>query len=143
MQKQKIGGLALLMLASVFSFSMLSAEEQPMKERFKDLNLSQEQKDQLKNQHQSFVKVKKDLMQKSKKDHEDLISEIKKEHPDKQKIEAIKLRLQDFQKQMIDMRVKHLLDLKEVLSPEQFNKLLTHQRKQMERHQKSPEAMEP
>jgi Spy/CpxP family protein refolding chaperone len=90
---------------------------------FKDLNLTQEQRDKLKaNREQSRGKMEA-IHTQMKSKRAELKTELEKTTVDKGRIDGIVTELKNLSGQMVDLRVAGLISLKEILTPEQFKKM--------------------
>lgn len=90
---------------------------------FKDLNLTQEQRDRLKADREKQKNAMQAIHDGMRKARTDLKAELEKPAVDKARIDAIAAELKSFSDRMVDLRIASLLSLKEILTPEQFKKM--------------------
>jgi Spy/CpxP family protein refolding chaperone len=92
-------------------------------EMFKDLDLTAEQKKQLeahkKQKHEDMNKMMQEIEAKEKA----LNAELAKENLDMTKINQIQADLKSLESQKVDQRVKHMIEMRQTLKPEQYKKL--------------------
>jgi Spy/CpxP family protein refolding chaperone len=129
--------LALLFLAAPVAFAMPTdkgpAGDQVATEKghwrdqiYKDLNLTAEQKkllDENKNQNRQEMKA---LFQSIKDKRALLQQELQKDQLDMGKINQIQGEMKEFQGKMLDRRLTGILEVRKILTPEQFKKFLSH-----------------
>ena len=84
------------------------------------LNLSEDQQKQLKDIHQKQKDAMKSIFLQIKTNREAFEVEITKAVPDMNKINSIQTQIKDLQSQMADNHLNKLLEIKKVMSPEQF-----------------------
>jgi Spy/CpxP family protein refolding chaperone len=90
-----------------------------------ELNLTEEQKAELKKLHQGVHEGLKEFKKKMRELRATLKDELSKDTPDKAALETYAASMGDLAKQMAAHRVEHLLQVKEVLTAEQFAALLS------------------
>ena len=88
-----------------------------------DLNLTPEQKDQMKAHHKESRQTMEKLRGEMKEYRKALKEELKKENPDRPAIARTVAKMKDVQGRMIDQRVNNFLQMKKILTPEQYQKL--------------------
>lgn len=115
--------IVLLSLGWIGSSWHRPAEAASPKSLFKQLALSKEQIVQLRAKRHDDRPMMREQFGQFELAHRELVAEIAKDDPDEQKIKAIKQRLLQFEQQRIDFMVQSLLDMKSVLTKEQFEKL--------------------
>jgi len=86
----------------------------------KDLNLTTEQREQLKVHREANKEGMKAIREEMKAKQKELRDEVAKAQTDMGKIDAIKASMKDLEAKLIDHRVDSILSLKKILSPEQF-----------------------
>ncbi|MBD3316350.1 MAG: periplasmic heavy metal sensor [Chitinivibrionales bacterium] len=91
------------------------------------LDLSEDQKSQLKELHQEMLTARKEHRQKVKELRGQIRDELAKDNPSRGALDNFVARQADLHKAMSDQRIDHLLNVKEVLTKEQFEKLLDKQ----------------
>lgn len=108
----------------------------------KNLELTEEQLTKIKSLRDTVKDTVQPFMEEMKKFNQEIREELKKEKMDKARIEELKKSIKDIQSKMLDQRIDHIISLKEILSPEQLQKLeelrenmRMHERKRMETEQ--------
>jgi Spy/CpxP family protein refolding chaperone len=86
----------------------------------KILNLSEDQEKQLKDIKQKQKDAKKSIFEQVKSNREAFEAEIVKATPDTAKINDIQTQLKSIQSQMVDNHLNSLLEIKKIMTPEQF-----------------------
>ncbi len=84
------------------------------------LNLSDDQVKQLKDNHQKQKDAMKSIFEQMKSSREAFDAEIVKAAPDMNKINAIQTQIKTLQGQMADNHLNMLLEIKKIMTPEQF-----------------------
>jgi Spy/CpxP family protein refolding chaperone len=112
-----------------FPFSIAAKPDSAMMEKhhekmMADLKLSADQKAKLKDQRSKHMESMKPFREKMKGIRERIKAELLKPQPSKQALDGFAVELGDLHKQMAQMRNDHLLQLKSILTPEQFSKLV-------------------
>ncbi len=114
--------------------------KEKMQEIFSQLNLTEEQKKQLKENKMKNREQRKAGFEKMKSYKEALKQELVKPELNKKRIKQIQGQLKDAQAQMADDRLDSILEVRTILTPEQFAKFMTlmeeHQAKRWNRFQK-------
>lgn len=87
------------------------------------LGITEEQKEKLLEQRQAHWERMKELREEMNAQRKGLRDELEKEDYSKGNIDATVARMKDLQGQMITQRVDHFLQMKDVLTPEQFKKM--------------------
>ncbi len=87
-----------------------------------ELGLTDEQKSEMQKLREESWEGKRELYSQLKAARKELREELKKPSSDRGKINDIVARMKDLQGEMIDNRVDHFLETKEVLTDEQFRK---------------------
>ena len=124
-------GLLLVLMYARQSYADSQAEkpftkkwEARRNELYKDLNLSQEQKKMLeenKNKHKEEMKA---LFNAMKEMRTSMRQELQKEKLDMAKIGEINNEMKRLEAQMSDQRLAGILEVRKILSPEQFKKFM-------------------
>jgi Spy/CpxP family protein refolding chaperone len=111
-------------------------QHDPMRMMAKVLNLSDDQVKQLKDSHQKQKEAMKSVFEQMKSNREAFDAEISKATPDMGKIADIQIQIKTLQSQMVDNHLNSLLEVKKILTPEQFAgyMALTKERRMMKRH---------
>ena len=86
----------------------------------KVLNLTQDQAKQLEDLHQKNKDAMKSTLEQMKSSKEAFDAEIVKASPDMNKINQAQTQIKNIMSQMTDMRLNSLMEIKKVLTPEQF-----------------------
>jgi Spy/CpxP family protein refolding chaperone len=86
----------------------------------KILNLSDDQVKQLKDIHQKQKEAMKNVFEQMKSNREALETEIVKATPDMNKVNGIEAQIKTLQAQMVDNNLNKLLEIKKVMTTEQF-----------------------
>lgn len=89
---------------------------------FEGLNLTEEQKAQLKAQREGFKGDRQELRQAIREKHMALKAVLGQQTIDRSKINAIKQELAQLNSQRIDAQVDKMVAVREILTPEQFQK---------------------
>jgi len=84
------------------------------------LNLSEDQQKQLKDSRQKQKDAMKSIFEQMKADREAFEAEIVKASPDMTKINSIQSQIKSLQSQMADNHLNKLLEIKKIMSSEQF-----------------------
>jgi len=132
--KTKIAGLTIAVM--VLSVPMVYADNGGMKSTgggdpshmAKILNLSEDQEKQLKDSRQKQIKAMKSIFEEIKSNREEFNAEIVKAAPDMNKIDDIQTQLKTIKSQMIDNHLISILEIKKILTPEQFAGYMAHGR---------------
>ncbi|MBN2483927.1 MAG: periplasmic heavy metal sensor [Candidatus Omnitrophica bacterium] len=85
-----------------------------------ELGLSEEQAEQLRAQKENRRQVQQRLRESMRNVHQALAEELAKEKPDQGKIDSITQDMKKLNSQMIDDRVKSIIDTRNILTPEQY-----------------------
>ena len=99
-----------------------------MHSMWKDLNLTQDQKDQLKAAHQEMQAQRKELFQKMKDLRKTIKDEIMKDNPDQNVLNNLAEQSGALEKEATLLRFQHFLKMKGILTKEQFKKILDNDR---------------
>jgi Spy/CpxP family protein refolding chaperone len=89
-----------------------------------ELNLTAEQEQKLQTMRDSSKRELFSMRNELKTAVWDIQDEFKKDTVDKNKINALTDKMADIEKQIIKIRTEHMFKLKEILTPEQFKKLI-------------------
>ena len=92
-------------------------------EHIQMLNLTPEQTEQIKKQHDENRNSMRELRRALKAKNRELREELDKQDTDKKKLESTVSELKSLEAQRIDQKVKGILHMKETLTPEQFQEL--------------------
>ncbi|MBP7056366.1 MAG: Spy/CpxP family protein refolding chaperone [Candidatus Omnitrophica bacterium] len=107
----------------------VSVKERPVAENadkegpFKDLSLTPEQRDKIKAHREEGKSKAKEMHDQMRAKKEELKAEMGKPVTDRAKIDAIAADMKSLSARMIDQRIDRILSLKEILTPEQFQKV--------------------
>ena len=129
--------MSLTLLAGTLILSPLAVSAQPsdsakakhMERMFADLNLTQDQKTKLKALHEQLKGTHKQVFDQMKALREKIKAELLKPQPSKQVLDGYASQIGDQHKQLAQKRTDHMLQVKAILTPEQFAKLLSHEEK--------------
>jgi Spy/CpxP family protein refolding chaperone len=88
---------------------------------YEQLNLSPEQKQKLEESKQQHRETARALFEKMKASHEELNQELAKTTLDMKKIKAIQEKIKVIQSEMSDARLESILQIRKILTPEQFS----------------------
>ena len=91
-----------------------------------ELNLTPDQKTKLQALHKQMMETTKPFFEQMKGIMEKSKAELLKPQPSKQVLYGYATELGDLHKKMAEKRADHLLQVKAILTPEQFSKLLSH-----------------
>lgn len=114
-------------------------ERSAKKELIQELGLSEEQEKQLAEYRKQNLETKKQIMENMKNFRIQLRKELTKPVSDTKEIERLKTEIKNAHNQMVDDQVNSILQMKQVLTPEQFKKF---QDKIKERQEKMREIHE-
>jgi len=115
---------------------IMQEKEKRFQELAKELNLSEEQEAQLKECRQARMETVKTLHEELVQEMEKLRAELEKPVTDKRSIARISTRLKILKGEMFDQRIEGILELKEVLTPEQFQQLSEKRKAKREKFKK-------
>ena len=96
---------------------------------WKDLDLNGDQKDKLKALHNEMQQIRKKHFGSVKTVRNKIKDELLKDSPSKKTLHKYAGELGELHKQMTKERSDHLLKVKKLLKPDQFKKLLEHERR--------------
>ena len=99
------------------------------------LDLTAEQEEQLKALKKTNMEEMKALHEEMKSKREELRAELQKPDTDKARINAVVTEMKALQSKQIDQRVDNFLGMKEILTPEQFEKFISLKEEGKERWQ--------
>jgi len=88
-----------------------------------ELGLSAEQRQAMASQHSQERKLAQELRQKTKAVRLQITEELNKEKTDTAKVNALVAELKALTGQRIDQQIQGIMELKKILTPEQFNAL--------------------
>ena len=110
-------------------------------EVYSQLNLSDDQKKQLQNNRQQNKDKRKAMFEKMRATKEAFDQELMKPDLDMNKINEIQLQFKASQSQMIDDRLNSILEVRKIMTPEQFSKFISLMKKHKheEGHEESHE----
>lgn len=97
--------------------------EARFKKMSEELQLTPQQKEQLAKEREEFVSRSKDLREKIRSARAGLKAELEKSAPDKAKVNSLTAEIKDLVGRQIQNRVDKVMSMKQVLTPEQFNKM--------------------
>ena len=89
-----------------------------------ELNLTDEQKEKLRTLHEEMQPIRKKHMESVKAVRDKIKTELLKSEPSQNTLYGYAGELGELHKQMTKDRTDHLLEVKKILSPEQFSKLV-------------------
>jgi len=92
---------------------------------FADLNLTADQKTKLKELHKTHKESHKQVFDQMKALRDQTKAELLKAEPSKVVLDQLAAQMGDLHKQLAAKRAGHLLQVKAILTPEQFSKLLS------------------
>lgn len=122
------------------ALSKVSAEKKDAKRQkfYKELNLTDEQKKLLKENKNKNREQMKILFEGIKEKKALIREEVQKDELNMEKINQLQNELKALQTQMIDHRLEGILEVRKILTPEQFKKFLTkmEDRKGRDKHKK-------
>lgn len=98
-------------------------KEARFKKMSEELQLTPQQKEQLTKEKEEFASRSKDLREKIKTARTGLKMELEKPAPDKAKVNSLVTEIKDMVGQQIQNRVDKVMAMKQILTPEQFNKM--------------------
>jgi Spy/CpxP family protein refolding chaperone len=119
-----------ILLTSSIAFSAQPSDSTMEKHHQKmmaDLNLTADQKAKLQALHNGMKETGKALNEQMKGINEKVKVELLKDQPSKQVLDGYATQLADIQKQLIQKHYDHVLQVKTVLTKEQFTKHLSHE----------------
>lgn len=96
-----------------------------IQEIYNQLNLTKEQKEQLENNKSKTREKRKILFDKMRSYKETLNQELMRPELDMNKINEIQTQFKTLQSQMTDDRLNSMLDVRKILTPQQFSKFLS------------------
>lgn len=137
--------LVLGILCAVNSYAGDNYDKSPMRDRhgidkagkeelFKGLDLTTEQRDKLKAHREKTKGEMKAIHEQMREKKLALKTELDKQIIDKAKIADIATQLKTLSAQMVDQRINSILSLKEILTPEQFQKMHARMEEKMSKH---------
>jgi len=88
-----------------------------------ELQLTPQQKEQLTKEREEFASRSKDLREKIQTARTGLKAELEKPAPDKAKVNSLVTEIKNMVGQQIQNRVDKVMAMKQILTPEQFNKM--------------------
>ena len=94
-------------------------------ELFKQLNLTEDQKKQLKANKEKQKEQMKAAFTQMKAQKDAMHQELMKKDLDMAKINAIQSQIKAFQAQMVDNHLNSILEVRKILTPEQFSKFIS------------------
>ena len=135
--------LLTVLMCSVMSMPFARAEEHQDRDHhfkgkgrakiFDQLNLTEDQKKQLEANKKAQREGMKSSFEQMKALRQELKQELMKPELDMNKINSINTQLKGIQSQMADNRINSILEVRKILTPEQFSQFLS---KMEERHEK-------
>lgn len=128
--KQTVACLGVIVALSYASAA--AAQEEPARKEgesakaaakiVSELNLTPEQGEEIKSQRREHRRIGSQLRQSLREKQKELKSELEKEVSDRGKITRIAGDIKQLQGESVDHRIKGILHMKEVLTPEQYRK---------------------
>ncbi len=94
-----------------------------MEKQLKDLNLTEDQEKKLKESKESFREQASTLRAQLKEKRQALHGALSKAGVTRQEIEPLVAEMKALQSRMMDQRIEGIFKIKEILTPEQFEKL--------------------
>jgi Spy/CpxP family protein refolding chaperone len=130
----KIKALRIGLTAGMFLLSPLPAlaqpsdtpAQRPFLKMIQELNLTQDQKTKLKALRQQMKEPRQQIIEQMKGIRKKIKEELLKDKPLKSALDGYASQLGDLSKQIAQKLADHLLQVKAVLTPEQFAKLVNH-----------------
>jgi Spy/CpxP family protein refolding chaperone len=104
-----------------------SAMEKHHQKMMADLKLTADQQSKIQALHKGFETAGKTLVEQMKGINEKVKTELLKDQPSKQVLDGYAVQLADIQKQLIQKRFDHVLQVKTILTKEQFSKHISHE----------------
>ena len=104
-----------------------SAMEKHHQKMMADLKLTADQKTKMQALHKNMKEAGKALLDQMKEISEKVKVELLKDQPSKQVLDGYATQLADIQKQILQKRYDHVLQVKAILTKEQFAKHLSHE----------------
>jgi len=135
--KTGIGKAVALLGIAVLLFSAIPAHGQPHGEcpagkgvgkeagfsnLIEKLNLSPEQQAQLKENRQKYHELSKGLREELREEHTALRQELNKPESDEKAVNKLTAYISEIQAKMVKLRTRKILEIKKILTPEQFQK---------------------
>ena len=105
--------------------SPASNMETKRQELYKDLNLSEEQKNLLEENRKSHREEMKSILNQMKEKREAIRNELQKDELNIGRISQINNELKILSAQMLDGKLEGILKVRKILTPEQFKKFMT------------------
>ena len=105
----------------------MGAGKEPQYRMFADLNLSDQQKTDLKKLHTEMTELRQKHLEAVKEVRKKMKDELLKESPSQNVLYGYAGELGELHKQMSKDHVDHLLKVRKILTPEQFSKLVEKQ----------------
>jgi Spy/CpxP family protein refolding chaperone len=119
-----------ILLASSIAFSAQpndSTMEKHHQKMMADLKLTADQKTKIQARHKEMEKTGKALFDQMNGISEKVKAELLKDQPSKQALDGYATQLADIQKQLLQKRYDHVLQVKTILTKEQFSKHMSHE----------------
>lgn len=118
------------------SDKMRQAQEERFDKISKELNLTEKQQEQVKNHRKKHREQMKETAVKTKEIREAMRKELEKPEIDKAKINKLSSELKELEAKRIDNRTKGIIEMREILTPEQYQKMNQMTEKKRERIKK-------
>ena len=99
----------------------------------KELNLTEEQQAQLKQQRSEQEEIVKELRDKFRQEIKNLREELEKPDTDQERLEKIATKIKILGSDLLDQRIEGILAIKEILTPQQFEQLSEKRRARIEK----------
>jgi|WetSurMetagenome_2_1015567.scaffolds.fasta_scaffold626945_1 Spy/CpxP family protein refolding chaperone len=120
-----VSACAGILLASSFAFSAQpndSGMEKHHQKMMADLKLTADQETKIQALHKNMMETGKPLFEQMKGINDKVKAEMLKDQPSKQALDGYATQLADIQKQLMQKRYDHVLQVKTILTKEQFSK---------------------
>ncbi|MCX5677698.1 MAG: periplasmic heavy metal sensor [Candidatus Omnitrophica bacterium] len=109
-----------------------------------ELQLTPQQKEQLAKEKEEFGSRSKDLREKIQAARTGLKTELEKPAPDKAKVDGLVAEIKNMVGQQIQNRVDKVMAMKQILTPEQFNKMKASMKEHKQnKHEKHGDKSDP
>lgn len=92
-----------------------------MEDIYKQINLTEKQKKKLEGNRKKHHSKIKELRKRRRSLRKELNKELKRKELDSRKVDKVKGRIKDIQSEITDRRLKGVMGVREILTPEQFS----------------------
>ncbi|KMQ50245.1 hypothetical protein CHISP_2815 [Chitinispirillum alkaliphilum] len=97
---------------------------QTMRKKWNELGITEEQKDKIRELNSTKRPLRGEVMREIASIRENIKVEMLKDSPDREQLSYYSRRLGDIHKEANERRIEHLLELKSILTEEQFNHIV-------------------